>query len=45
MKNVIFLDVTSCGFCKKQCFGETYRLYHQGERICELGTTLTVTSN
>jgi hypothetical protein len=30
MKNAIFWNVTPCGFCKNQCFGEMYRLHHQG---------------
>jgi hypothetical protein len=34
-----------CGSCKNRCFGGKYRLYHQDERINELGTTLSVISN
>jgi hypothetical protein len=30
----------SCGSCKNRRFGGAYRLHHQGEKICELGTTL-----
>jgi hypothetical protein len=29
-KNVV-KDVTPCGSCKNRRFGETYRLYHQGD--------------
>jgi hypothetical protein len=31
-KNGVFLDVTSCGSCKNQRFGGTYRLLHQGDK-------------
>jgi hypothetical protein len=30
MKNAVFWDVTSCGFCKNRRFGGAYRLHHQG---------------
>jgi hypothetical protein len=32
MNNAIFWDVTPCGSCKNQRFGETYRLNHQGKQ-------------
>jgi hypothetical protein len=44
MKNSVFWDVMPCDSCKNRRFGGTYRLPHQGEKISELGTTLTVTS-
>jgi hypothetical protein len=31
MKNGVVLDVTQCGSCKNQRFGETWRLLHQGD--------------
>jgi hypothetical protein len=34
-----------CGFCENRRFGRTRRLHHPVKRICELGTTLAVTSN
>jgi hypothetical protein len=43
MKNVIFLDVTSCGCYKNRRFGVTYRLHHQGGRNGVL--RLLVTAN
>jgi hypothetical protein len=44
MKYAVFWDVTPCGSSENRCFGETYRLHHQGEDIRELGRTLAVTS-
>jgi hypothetical protein len=32
MKNAIFWDVTSCGFCENWCFGGMYHLHHQGDK-------------
>jgi hypothetical protein len=29
MKNVVFWDVTPCGSCKNQCFGERQLFNHQ----------------
>lgn len=37
-KNVVLEDVTRCGSCKKKCFGRTYCLYIQGEKIREIRT-------
>jgi hypothetical protein len=31
MKNAVFWGVTPCDSCKNRCFGETYRLHHQGD--------------
>jgi hypothetical protein len=31
MKNVVFCDVTTCGYYENEYFGGTYRLHHQGE--------------
>jgi hypothetical protein len=45
MKNGVFWVVTPCGSCKNRRFGGTWRLLHQGEKICELGTTQAATSN
>jgi hypothetical protein len=28
LKNVVFWDITPCGFCKNQSFGGMYHLYH-----------------
>jgi hypothetical protein len=33
MENVVFWFVMPCGFCKKGCFGGTYRLHHQGDKV------------
>jgi hypothetical protein len=32
MKNVVLLDVTPCGSCKKQRFGGMYHLHHEGDK-------------
>jgi hypothetical protein len=32
MENVIFWDVTPCGYCKNRYFRGMYRLHHQGEK-------------
>jgi hypothetical protein len=45
MKNVTFYDVTPCGSCKKQRFGEFITSIIRVKRISTLGTTLAVTSN
>jgi hypothetical protein len=44
-KDDIFWDVTQCGSCKNRRFGGTYRLYHQSEKISQLGKVLALTSN
>jgi hypothetical protein len=47
MKNAIFWDVTPCGSCQKQCFGESYRFYCQGDKnlfLCSM-LQLLVTAN
>jgi hypothetical protein len=31
MKNSVFWDVTSCGYCKNRSFGGTQRLHRQGD--------------
>jgi hypothetical protein len=33
MKNIVFGNVTPCGFCKNRRFGRTYFLHHQGDKI------------
>jgi hypothetical protein len=43
MKNAVFWDVTPCGSCKNQRFGEISASIIRVRRIGELGT-LTVTS-
>jgi hypothetical protein len=45
MKNGIFWVVTPCGSCKNRCFGGTWRLLHQDDKIGKLGTTQAATSN
>jgi hypothetical protein len=45
MKNGVFWDVTPCGSCKNRRFGELSASFIRVTRICELGTTLAVTSN
>jgi hypothetical protein len=45
IKNAVLWDMMPCGSCKNRCFGQTYRLHHQGEKISGLGTTLAVTRN
>jgi hypothetical protein len=32
MKNVVFWDITSCGFCKNRRFRGTYLIHHQGDK-------------
>jgi hypothetical protein len=44
MKNVIFLDVTSCGSCKRRHFGGTYRLHLQSENNQRTRNSLSVVS-
>jgi hypothetical protein len=45
MKNGVFWDVTPCGSCKNQSFGELSASIIRVTRIYELGGTLAVTSN
>jgi hypothetical protein len=45
LKNGVFWVVTPCGSCKNRRFGGTWRLLHQGDKICELGTTQAAISN
>jgi hypothetical protein len=40
MKNVVFWDVTLCGFCMNRRFGGMYRLHHQDDKNGEIGTIL-----
>jgi hypothetical protein len=42
MKNGVFWDVTSCGFCKNRRFEETSAFIIRVTRIGELGTTANV---
>jgi hypothetical protein len=44
MNNAVFCNVTSCGSCKNQSFGGTYRLHRQGDKNCSV-LRLPVTSN
>jgi hypothetical protein len=44
MKNDVFWDVTPCGSCKNQRFGEISASFTKVTRIGELGTTLAVTA-
>jgi hypothetical protein len=45
LKNGVFWVVTPCGSCKNRRFGGTWRLFYQGDKIGELGTTQAVTIN
>jgi hypothetical protein len=45
MKNGVFLDVMPCGSWKNRRFEELSASFIRVTRICELGTTLAVTSN
>jgi hypothetical protein len=45
VKNAVFWDVMPRGSCKNQRFGGMEHLHHKGDKICELGMTLAVTSN
>jgi hypothetical protein len=45
MRNSVFWDVMLFGSCKNGCFGENIVSIIMATRICELGTTLVVTSN
>jgi hypothetical protein len=40
MKNVFFWDVAACRFCANRRFGGTYRLYLQGRKIRQRGTSV-----
>jgi hypothetical protein len=40
VRNVVFLDVTPCGYCKNRLYGE---MYYLGTRISELETTSVLT--
>lgn len=44
MNNVVFWDIMQHGSCKNRCFGGTYRLQYQGEKISELGSMLITSS-
>jgi hypothetical protein len=41
VKNSVFWDVAPCTSCANRRFGGTYRLHHQGRKICERGTTVS----
>jgi hypothetical protein len=41
-KNLIFWHVMPCRSCKTRCFGGTYCLHHQDEKINELETTMAL---
>jgi hypothetical protein len=45
IKNCVFCDVTSCGFCKNRRYCGTYRLYHQGDKVLRLLITHNVPSS
>jgi hypothetical protein len=45
MENAVFWDVMPCGSGKNRRFGGTYHLQHHGDKKCELGTTLALTSH
>jgi hypothetical protein len=41
MRKAVSWDVTPCGSCKNQCFGGTYRLYHQGDKNRRAGNKVS----
>jgi hypothetical protein len=43
MKNAVFWDVMTCGYCKNRRFEGEYRFHHQGDK--NRGARNTVSSN
>jgi hypothetical protein len=45
MKNVVFWDVSPCGFCRNRPFGGTYRLHLHGKNNQQTKNTLAIASD